>query len=77
MLVTIGVEDVLLSRCHLRKRKKTYRYLRKLKIKDYKNCLQASQIINTVNYLEKKETDVDCLKEDKKEFIKNELILKA
>ena len=77
MLVTIGVEDVLLSRCHLRKRKKTYSYWRKLKIQDYKNCLQASQIIDTVNYLEKKETDVDCLKEDKKEFIKNELILKA
>ena len=29
------------------------------------------------NYLEKKEIDVDCLIEDKKEFIKNRLILKA
>ena len=77
MLVTIGVEDVLLSRCHLRKRRKTYSYLRKGKTQDYKNCLQASQIMITVNYLEKKETDADCLKEDKKEFIKNKLILKA
>ena len=29
------------------------------------------------NYLEKNEIDVDCLIEDKKEFIKNRLILKA
>ena len=32
---------------------------------------------NEINYLEKKKTDVDCLKEDKKEFVKNKLILKT
>ena len=42
----------------------------KCKFQDYKNCLKASQIINIVNYLEKKRINVDSLKEDKKEFIK-------
>ena len=49
---------------------------RKLKFQDYKNCLKASPIINTVNYLEKKEINVNSLKEDKKEFIKTKLPLK-
>ena len=30
-----------------------------------------------MNYLERKEIDVDCIKEDKKEFIKNRLNLKT
>ena len=42
---------------------------RNLKLRDYKICLKASQIKNIINYLEKKEIDVDFLKEDKKEFI--------
>ena len=29
-----------------------------------------------MNYLEKKKIDAGCLKEDKKEFLKNKLILK-
>ena len=49
----------------------------KNKFRDYKKCLKASQIKNKMNYLEKKKIDVDCLKEDKKEFVKNELILKT
>ena len=49
---------------------------RKLKFQDYKNCIKASQIRNIVNHLEKKGINVDSLKEDKKEFIKNRLILK-
>ena len=40
---------------------------RKLKFRDFNNCLRASQIENLINYSEKKITDVDCLK---KEFIK-------
>ena len=39
---------------------------RNLKFRDYKKCLKASQMENEINYLEKKKTDVDCLKEDKK-----------
>ena len=34
---------------------------RKLKFEEYKKCLKSSQIINIVNYLEKKEIDVDSL----------------
>ena len=49
---------------------------RKRKFKDYKKCLKTSQTVNITNYLERKEIDVDCLKEDKKEYIKNSLILK-
>ena len=50
---------------------------RKLKFKGYKICLKESRMENIINYLEKKETDVDCLKEDKKEFLKIRLILKT
>ena len=49
---------------------------RKLKFQDYEKCLKACQIINTVNYLEKKGINIDSLKKDKKKFIKNELLLK-
>ena len=49
-----------------------------LKYQDYKNYLKVSQILNKVNYLEKKGINVDIPKEDKKEFmIKNRLILKT
>ena len=44
---------------------------RELIFQDYKNCLRASQIKNIINSLEKKEIDLDCLKEDEKELIKN------
>ena len=43
---------------------------RKLKFEDYKNCLEAIQLENEINLLEKK-IDVDSLKEDHKEFIKS------
>ena len=61
-----------------KKAKGTNRYLikRKLKIKDCKKLLKASQIENKINYLEKKIIDIDCLKEEKK-FVKNKLILKT
>ena len=36
---------------------------RKLKFKDYKKCLKASQIENIINYLEKNEIHADGLKE--------------
>ena len=43
---------------------------RRPNFQDYKNCIKASQILNITNYLQSKQIDVDCLKEDKKEFIK-------
>ena len=39
---------------------------KRLKFRDYKNCLKASQIENKMNHLEKKK----ILKEDKKELLK-------
>ena len=52
---------------------------RKLKFEDYKSYLEAGQIENKINRLEKNKIDVDSLKEDLKEFIKknNKLILKT
>ena len=51
---------------------------RKFKFEDYKNCLEAAQFENKINHLEKNKIDVDGLKKDQKEFIKNnKLILKA
>ena len=50
---------------------------RKIKFQDYKNCLEASQVENKINDLEKNETDWDSL-ENQKQFIKNnKLILKT
>ena len=47
---------------------------RKLKFKDYKNCLEAAEIENEINHLEKNKIDVDSLNE----FVKNnKLILKT
>ena len=45
-------------------------------MKDYKKCLKASRILNIKNYLKRREIDVDCLKEDKKELIMKRIILK-
>ena len=51
---------------------------RKLKFEDYKNCLEAAQIENKINYLEKNEIDVDSLSKHQKEFRKiNKLMLKT
>ena len=37
---------------------------RKLKFKNYKNCLEATQLENKINHPEKNKIDVDSLKED-------------
>ena len=51
---------------------------RKLKFENYKNCLEATQLDNKTNYPEKNEINLESLKEDHKEFIKNnKLILKT
>ena len=47
-------------------------YKKKLKFENYKNCLEATQLENKINYLEKNKTDIDSIKE----FIKNKSILK-
>ena len=51
---------------------------RKLKFQNYKNCLEAAQTENKINDFEKNKIVVDNLKEERKEFIKNnKLILKT
>ena len=35
---------------------------RKLKFENYKNCLEATQLENKTNYLEKNQIDIDSLK---------------
>ena len=47
---------------------------RKLKFEKYKNCLEATELENKINYLGKKKIDIDSIKE----FIKsNKSILKV
>ena len=52
----------------------------KLKFENYENCLEATQLENKINYLEKSSNDTDsffCYKRKHKEFIRsNKLILK-
>ena len=49
-----------------------------LNFKITKNCFEAAQIERKTGYLEKNKFDVDSLKEDPKEFVKNNnLILKT
>ena len=51
---------------------------RKLKFEDYKKLLEGAQIENKTNHLEKNKIHVDSLKENRKEFMKNnKLILKT
>ena len=49
----------------------------KLKLEDCKNCLDANQLEKEINQVEKNKFDTDSLRENLKEFIKNDkLILK-
>ena len=51
---------------------------KKLKYENYINCLEETQLDNKINYLEQNETNIDFLKKDWKEFIKNnKFILKT
>ena len=36
---------------------------RKLKFENYKNCLEATQLENKINYLEKKKINIDIINE--------------
>ena len=47
----------------------------KIKTKNYKNCLEASNPENKINYLEKNEGNKDSIKKGHKEFIKNNKLL--
>ena len=43
---------------------------RKLKFEDYKNCLEATELRNKLNRLEKNKNNIDSLREKPKELIK-------
>ena len=43
----------------------------KLKYKNYKNCIERTQLNNKIKYLEKNEINIDSLKENNKKFIRN------
>ena len=49
--------------------------IKNIKFQDYKNCLKTAQIERKISYLSKKQTDVDSLEEDQKEFIQNNKII--
>ena len=57
---------------------KKYSIKGKLKFEDYKNCLKATKLENRINQLEKNKVDAESLRENHKEFSKdNKLILKS
>ena len=43
---------------------------RKLKFKNYENCLKATKLENKINHLEKNKIDIDGIQENHKELIK-------
>ena len=47
----------------------------KLKLENYNNCLEITELEKKVNHLEKNNIDVDNLKEDYKEFTKNNKLI--
>ena len=48
---------------------------RKRKSESHKNCLEAARIENKINHLEKNNADIDFLKEDQKEFRRNNKLI--
>ena len=48
---------------------------RKLKFKNYKNNLEATQFENKINHLGKNQIDIDSIKKNRKKFIKNNKII--
>ena len=44
---------------------------RKLKFENYKNCLEATQLENKINHLEKNKINRDSINKNHKEFIRN------
>ena len=62
----------------MEKTKKKCVIKRKLKFEDQKSCLEATKFENKITQLEKNKLDKDSLRENYKEFIKNNrLILKS
>ena len=47
--------------------------IRKLKFKNFKNCLKATQLDNEIKYLQKNKTDIDDINRIIKKCIKNKV----
>ena len=47
--------------------------IRKLKFKNFKNCLKATQLDNEIKYLQKNKTDIDDINKIIKKCIKNKV----
>ena len=60
----------LINNGNQNKKNKNSVMIRKLKIENYKNCLEATQLENKINYLEKYEIDEDNLVKDHRDFLK-------
>ena len=45
--------------------------IKKQKVQIWKNCLAATELMNKINYLKKNKITIDGIKENCKEFIKN------
>ena len=45
------------------------------KFEDYKNCLELNRLENKGNYLEKNKIEVENLKENQNEFLKNDRLI--
>ena len=48
---------------------------RKFTFENYKNCLEATQLENKISYLQKNQIDIDSIKKDHKELIKNHKLI--
>ena len=48
---------------------------RKIKSENHKNCLEATQLENKINYPEKNEINIDFPEKDHKDFIKNNKLI--
>ena len=48
---------------------------RKIKSENHKNCLEATQLENKINHLEKNEINIDFPEKDHKDFIKNNKLI--
>ena len=71
----VGLRAKKITMIKIKKRKEQRVIKRKLKFQDHKNCLEVVQIERNIKYLEKKKINVDILKEDQKEFVKNNKLI--
>ena len=55
-----------------KKAKDTKKHIKCIKFEDNKSCLEATQIENKINYTEKNKINIDSLKTNNNQFIRND-----